>query len=96
MGRRSSGTTRPVWISSVTAYEGKIPNARRSAQTAAFTPSRLPVDSFQYTAREFDSEAKLDYYRFRYYDPSRGRFLSEDFITFDGGIDFYRYVANSP
>jgi uncharacterized protein RhaS with RHS repeats len=36
------------------------------------------------------------YYRARYYDPSIGRFLSEDPIRFWGGVDFYKYVDNSP
>jgi RHS repeat-associated protein len=31
---------------------------------------------FQYTGREWDSETGLYYYRARYYEPSRGRFLS--------------------
>ena len=35
------------------------------------------------------------YYRARYYDPSAGRFLSEDPIMFSGGIDFYVYVENN-
>jgi RHS repeat-associated protein len=36
------------------------------------------------------------YYRARYYDPTIGRFLSEDPIRFWGGVDFYKYVDNSP
>ncbi len=40
--------------------------------------------------------ASSSYYRARYYDPSVGRFLSEDPIRFPGGINFYAYVANSP
>ena len=37
------------------------------------------------------------YYRARYYDPTTGRFLSEDLLQFRGGqADFYTYVANSP
>lgn len=36
------------------------------------------------------------YYRARYYDPTIGRFLSEDPVRFWGGIDFYKYVDNSP
>ena len=36
------------------------------------------------------------YYRARYYDPSAGRFLSEDPIQFVSGIDFYAYVSNRP
>jgi hypothetical protein len=36
-------------------------------------------------------------YRARYYDPSGGRFLSEDPVRFSSGDgNFYRYVANSP
>ena len=51
---------------------------------------------YRYTAREFDSETGLYYYRARYYDPSIGRFLNEDPIGFDGGINFYAYVRNNP
>src|SRR5262249_18756836 len=49
-----------------------------------------------FTGREFDSESGLLYYRARYYDPKIGRFISEDPITFDGGINFYAYVGNNP
>ncbi len=39
----------------------------------------------------------LYYYRSRYYDPTVGRFLSEDTIGFSSGdFNFYRYVENSP
>jgi RHS repeat-associated protein len=36
------------------------------------------------------------YYRARYYDPSVGKFLSEDPLQFEGGIDFYTYTLNNP
>ncbi len=52
---------------------------------------------FQYTGRENDSETGLYYYRARYYDPTAGRFLSEDPIGFGGkDVNFYRYVSNQP
>jgi RHS repeat-associated protein len=54
------------------------------------------VNPFQYTARESDSETGLYYYRARYYDPTTGRFLSEDPIRFAGSINFYSYVSNNP
>jgi RHS repeat-associated protein len=54
------------------------------------------TNPFQYTAREFDTETGLCYYRARYYDPATGRFISEDPVTFTGGIDFYPYVENNP
>jgi RHS repeat-associated protein len=49
---------------------------------------------FRYTAREFDTETNLYYYRARYYDPTTGRFLSEDPTGFWAGGNFYRYVGN--
>src|SRR5882762_6445685 len=54
------------------------------------------TNAFQYTAREFDSESSLYYMRARYFDPSTGRFISEDPIGFDGGENFYAYTRNSP
>ena len=38
----------------------------------------------------------LFYYRARYYDPSVGRFLSEDSLRFERGPNFYSYVGNNP
>ena len=54
------------------------------------------TNPFQYTGREFDSEAGLYYYRARYHDPTPGRFLSQDPIGLDGGINMYVYVGNDP
>jgi RHS repeat-associated protein len=54
------------------------------------------VNPFQYTGREFDPETGIYEYRARYYDPSIGRFVSEDPIRFKGGVDFYAYVRNNP
>jgi RHS repeat-associated protein len=54
------------------------------------------VNPFQYTGRDLDPETGLRYYRARYFDPTNGRFLSEDPIGFDGGINFYKYAANRP
>ena len=51
---------------------------------------------FQYTGREFDSETGLYYYRARYYDPTSGRFVSEDPKRFLSDVNFYRYVLNNP
>jgi RHS repeat-associated protein len=54
------------------------------------------TNSFQYTAREFDSETFLYYYRARYYDSTTGRFVTEDPNGFAGGdVNFYSYVGNS-
>jgi RHS repeat-associated protein len=53
------------------------------------------VNSFQYTARESDTETGLYYYRARYYDPQTGRFLSEDPTGYEGGINYYDYAFNN-
>lgn len=54
------------------------------------------TNPFQYSGRESDPEAGLHYYRARYYDPTVGRFLSEDPTNFTVGPNFYTYAENSP
>jgi RHS repeat-associated protein len=53
-----------------------------------------------YTAREWDPEINLYYYRARYYDPKVGRFLSEDPIPIHARaveeLNAYLYVRNRP
>ena len=84
-------------ITSLTATNGS------SSQTYAYDSFGNTTNSsgslknyFQYTAREFDTETNLYFYRARYYDPSSGRFLSEDPAQFGGAINFYDYVTNNP
>ena len=53
-------------------------------------------NTFAYTGREMDDD-DLYYYRARYYDPTVGRFLSEDPIgLLSGDHNLYRYVLNAP
>jgi len=40
--------------------------------------------------------SEAPYYRARYYDPNVGRFLSEDEVGNDTGLDLYIYVGSSP
>lgn len=49
---------------------------------------------FQYTGRELDSETGVYNYRERYYDPTIGRFQSEDPMGFIAGVNHYSYVGN--
>ncbi len=51
---------------------------------------------YSYTGREFDAATGLLYYRARWYNSQQGRFLSEDPIGFDAGMNLYGYVGNSP
>jgi len=51
---------------------------------------------FQFTGRENDGTG-LYYYRARYYDPSRARFITPDPIRLAGGdVNLYGYVRNDP
>ena len=54
------------------------------------------TNPFQYTGREIDSETGLYYYRARYYDPTVGRFLSEDPLGFTATVNFYTYAHDNP
>jgi RHS repeat-associated protein len=54
------------------------------------------TNPFGHSGREFDTEANLYFDRARYYDPSIGRFASEDPIGFQGGMNHYAYTGNRP
>ena len=52
---------------------------------------------FTFTAREYDAETGMYFYRARYYDPKAGRFITRDPISFAGGdVNLYAYVSNNP
>jgi RHS repeat-associated protein len=54
-------------------------------------------DRYKYTGREFDAATGLQYNRARYYDPTIGRWTSQDPLGFDAGDpNLYRYVRNDP
>jgi RHS repeat-associated protein len=60
------------------------------------TASDSSTNVVQYTGREHDL-GDLYYYRYRYYKPSIGRFMSEDPLEFAGGeSNFYVYARNDP
>lgn len=52
---------------------------------------------YAFTSREWEEESGDYYLRARYYDPSSGRFLSEDPLYFkSGNPNFYSYVMGNP
>jgi RHS repeat-associated protein len=60
------------------------------------TTADATIDNpFQYTGRENDNTG-LYYYRARYYSPNQQRFISEDPIRLNGGINVYAYVGGNP
>ncbi len=50
----------------------------------------------RFAARELDTETGLYYFRARYYEPTYGRFISEDPIGLAGGMNPYVYAMNDP
>ncbi|MEO6664929.1 MAG: RHS repeat-associated core domain-containing protein [Rubrivivax sp.] len=50
---------------------------------------------FRYTGREKDTDS-LYYYRARYYSTAQQRFVSQDPLGVQGGINTYGYVSNDP
>jgi RHS repeat-associated protein len=84
-------------VTSLTASNGSIAqNYTYDSFGNTTNSSGSLTNFFRYTGREFDTETNLDYYRARYYDPNTGRFVDEDPVDFDGGTNFYDYVANDP
>ena len=82
-------------VTSLTAANGSVAQSYTNDSFGKQTASSGSVSNpFQYTARELDAETGLYYYRARYYDPSTGRFISEDPIGLEIGPNFYSYVSN--
>jgi RHS repeat-associated protein len=52
-------------------------------------------NAFQYTGRENDGSG-LYYYRARYYDAVKSRFIEADPIGIAGGVNLYTYVGGNP
>lgn len=50
---------------------------------------------FRLQVQYFDPETGLHYNRFRYYEPYSGRFLTQDPIGLDGGMNPYTYAPNT-
>jgi RHS repeat-associated protein len=53
------------------------------------------ANSYQYTGREND-DTGLYYYRTRFNSTNTGRFVSEDVINKNAGLNLYAYVLDSP
>ncbi len=52
---------------------------------------------YRFTARQWDPESSLYYYRARYYDAGLGRFLQCDPVGYSAGdLNLYRYCGNEP
>jgi RHS repeat-associated protein len=65
------------------------PNAWGTSHSAIGNP-------YLFTGREFDEESGLYFYRARYYDAIKGRFLQRDTVEQRADTNLYEYVDSNP
>jgi RHS repeat-associated protein len=78
---------RPVWSAEY------APFGRRLASPSRLDGVKLPL---RLPGQWEDEESGLHYNDHRYYDPSRGRYLSPDPLGLPGGLNGYAYAGNNP
>jgi RHS repeat-associated protein len=49
-----------------------------------------------FQGKYYDQESGLNYFYHRYYNPTLGRFISEDPIGINSGVNMYRFVRQNP
>ncbi|MCG8403019.1 MAG: RHS repeat-associated core domain-containing protein, partial [Firmicutes bacterium] len=54
------------------------------------------VNPFRYQTKFTDDSTQLIYYGYRYYSHSMGRFLNQDPLGEQGGLNLYAFVGNDP
>ncbi len=60
------------------------------------TPHSAVGNPWMFTGRQLDEEAGLYFYRARYHDPSKGRFVGRDPLEYVDGMNLYQYVKDAP
>ena len=60
------------------------------------TPHSAIGNPWMFTGRELDEETGLYFYRARYYDTGKGRFLQRDPLEYIDGTNTYEYVKDRP
>ena len=71
--------------------DGSEPPGVLVAPNAWGTPHSAISNPWMFTGRQLDEETGLYFYRARYYDPIKGRFLQRDPFG-----DFYQYASSQP
>jgi RHS repeat-associated protein len=99
--RQKTGTTLYYFsqdhLGSTTALtDSKGAVVEREAYDAYGNSAGSAKTRYGFTGRERDAVTGLMYYRARWYDPQLGRFISEDPIGLEGGINQFAYVGNNP
>ena len=72
-----------------------VSQAQKTSETMNRIVSSEPT--FTFTGRPLDKEAALQSNQLRHFDPSVGRWVSEEPVGYDAGdADLHRYVGNRP
>ncbi|MGU7773982.1 RHS repeat-associated core domain-containing protein [Burkholderia sp. MR1-5-21] len=79
-----------VWEASYKAWG----EAREVIARASKSAGVVPRNPLRFQGQQVDEETGLHYNRYRYYDPSAGRFIGKDPIGLAGGINPYEYASN--
>jgi RHS repeat-associated protein len=66
------------------------------SQNAWGTPHSAISNPYMFTGQRLDEETGLYYYKARYYDPMKGRFLERDPLDDMDGANLYTYVRDNP
>jgi RHS repeat-associated protein len=54
------------------------------------------ANTYRFSSKEWNANSGLYYYLYRFYDPNLQRWLNQDPIEEEGGLNLYGYVANNP
>jgi RHS repeat-associated protein len=60
------------------------------------TPHSVIGNPYLFTGRELDEETGLYYYRARFYDCAKGRFLQRDPLEYVRNVNLYEFVEGNP
>ncbi|HEX9938189.1 MAG TPA: RHS repeat-associated core domain-containing protein [Longimicrobium sp.] len=84
-------------VLALTDSAGTVKNQYRySPYGVAELVSETVANPLRYAAREWDADAGLYFNRARWYDPQFQRFVSQDPIGIEGGLNLYAYADNDP